>query len=314
MKILVTGGAGYIGAHFVNKAKDIHEILVVDNFIEGKENLIDGVRYEDCNIRDNDKLLKIFQEFKPDAVEHFAAISSISFAREYPEGLYATNLQGSLNVLDCMKAVGCNKIVFSSSAAIYEGGKNVKEDSTKNPQNPYGRSKLMFEEILHDYVRAYGISAVCLRPFCVGGCDEEGKLGVWHNPQRQLIPNLILSFLGKKLIVHGYGDATRDFIHVNDVVSAHLLAIEKCKFGFFTYNVCSSVDYNAVQLIGLAQNLFPQEPKFMFDPDQFAPPLHLVGDNSKIKRELGWEPRRGIQQILLTEYNFFHAHRQDTSR
>jgi len=317
MKILVTGGAGYIGAHFVNQArKRGHKIAVVDNFSQTLRNRIKdkNVRYYPADIRDK-KLFKVFNNFQPDVVDHFAAIANVAPSLSDPAKYYDVNILGSLNVLDCMRAVDCNKIIFSSTAAIYKHTPDpLTEDSEKNPDNPYGFSKMVIEQVLKDYHRAYGINSISFRPFCASGVDENLEVGCYHNPETQLVTNLVKTFLGQQPIFEAYGNthptpdgtAIRDYVHVNDLAEAHLLALEHLD-GCKVYNLGMNKGYSLMEMITTAERLLNQKLNYKFMPQRPSDPYRLVGDSGKAERELGWKPKRTIEDIIMTDYNFFKS-------
>lgn len=317
MKILVTGGAGFIGAHFVNLAKGKHEILVVDNYCQGANNIIadSRIKYVECDIRDKNKLLKVFQDFRPDVVDHFAALANVSFSLTKPADFYDNNVIGSLNVLDCMREVGCKNIIFMSTAAVYAPTTEpLGEYSDMTRVNPYGHSKLVIEQVLKDYQRAYGINSITFRPFCATGVDEKGEVGCYHEPETQLIPNVIKTLVGKQEIFHVNGNdhptpdgtAIRDYIHVNDIAEAHLLALKKfdkpiCE----VYNLGMNQGYSIMEVIKKAEEITGLKLNYQLKPKREGDPSKLVGNSDKAFRELGWKPTRTIEDIIKSDYDFF---------
>ncbi|OGI95615.1 UDP-glucose 4-epimerase GalE [Candidatus Nomurabacteria bacterium RIFCSPLOWO2_01_FULL_42_17] len=315
MKILVTGGFGYIGAHFINRLKE-HEILVVENFCQGRNNVIEGIQYKEVDIRNKEKLLEVFREFRPDIVVHYAALANVPDSVANPAKYYDTNIIGSLNVLECMREVGCKKIIFSSTAAVYgQSDELINEDHPKNPTSPYGHSKLMFEQILKDYHRAYGISSVSFRYFCASGCDEGGKIGCYHDPETQAIPNLVKTLLGKQEIFNVWGgdfptpDGTgvRDYIHVNDLADAHILAIKKLEEnGCFDYNLGINKGFSVMELIKEAERVTGKKLNYKMSPRRAGDPATIIASSMKAQKELRWTPKyTDIGEIILTDYNFF---------
>lgn len=318
MKLLVTGGAGFLGAHFVNQAKKQgHDILVVDNFSQGRNNLIDDIVYKDVDIRYKEKLSTIFKYFKPDVVHHFAAIANVAPAFKDPAYYYDNNITGSLNVLDCMREVGCNKIVFMSTAAVYAPTtKPITEDSEKFYGNPYGHSKLVIEQVLKDYHRAYGINSISFRPFCATGVDENMEVGCYHDPETQLVPNVVKVLAGKQEVFSANGNdhptpdgtAIRDYVHANDIAEAHLLAIPKLEQPICeVYNLGMNKGYSIMEIINKAEELTGKKLNYVFKPKREGDPSSLVGDSGKAERELGWKTKRTIEDIIKSDYEFFKS-------
>lgn len=318
MKLLITGGAGYIGAHFINKVKD-HEILVVDTFIQGKNNVLENIDYRNIDIRSKYHLKIVFEEFKPDVVVHYAALANVPHSVANPAKYYDVNLLGGLNVLECMREVGCDKIIFSSTAAVYGESSGVHTDEPLDnehkpqPFNPYGRSKYMFEQILEDYYKAYKINSISFRYFCATGCDEGGKVGCYHDPETQVIPNICKTLVGKQEMFNVWGgdfntkDGTgiRDYIHVNDLADAHILALDKIK-GCKIYNLGINKTFSVMELIKAAEKVTGKKLNYKISPRRAGDPAILMADSTKAQRELGWKPKyTDIEQIILTDYNFF---------
>lgn len=312
MKILVTGGGGYIGAHFINRLKG-HEVLVVDNFCQGRNNVIKGIKYEEYDIRDGFNLVQIFKAFKPDVVVHYAAVANVPDSVANPFKYYDNNILGGLNVLGAMQASGCKKIIFSSTAAVYSGSDApLTEDSPTNPTNPYGHSKLMFEQILKDYNKAYGIESISFRYFCATGCDEGGKVGCYHDPETQVIPNICKTLLGQQEVFNVWGNdfqtpdgtGVRDYIHVNDLADAHILALEKIE-GVKVYNLGINQGFSVMELIKEAEKITGKKLNYKISPRRAGDPASLLADSTKAQKELGWTPKYGLEQMILTDYNFF---------
>ena len=316
MRLLVTGGAGYIGAHFVKMVKELgHEIAVVDNFSQGKKNMINGIEYLEVDIQDQVRLLSIFEEFKPDVVVHYAALANLEPSLRTPDIYYYNNVVGTLNVLEAMRAVGCDKIIFSSTAATYgepvlKDGETIDENYPTIPTSPYGHSKLMVEQILKDYHRAYRIKSISFRYFCAVGVGE--GLGCYHNQETQVVPCLVKGFLGKKFIVNGNdydtpdGTPIRDYIHVNDLATAHLKALEHLD-GCKVYNLGINRGYSVLELIKAAEEVVGKKLDYEIGTKRKADPTRLIGDSTKAQQELGWTPvHTDIGQVILSDYKFFN--------
>ena len=237
--ILVCGGAGYIGSHAVKQLLDCnYKVLVIDNLSTGyKENIDSRALFYNVDIRDFKELDNIFKMHKIDAVLHFAANSIVSESVKNPYKYYENNVLGSLNLLKCMKDNNILKIVFSSTAAVYGNPKRVPIEETDEtiPTNPYGETKLAIEKILKWFDNAYNIKYISLRYFNVAGADKSANIGEMHNPETHLIPLVIKTALGEREYMSIFGDdyntfdgtCIRDYIHVTDLVDAHILALEK---------------------------------------------------------------------------------------
>lgn len=238
-KFLVLGGAGYIGSHMVNYLQqNNHEVIVFDNLSTGFERLVLTEKFLQVDILDKSALEKGFAQFGPfDCVIHFCAKSLVGESKVNPRIYYENNVCGTLNLLEVMLATDHDKLIFSSTAATFGIPKSeeIDESHSTDPINPYGQSKLMVEKILSDFYDAYQFRSVCLRYFNAAGADPSGKVGELHDPETHLIPNILKSVLGQSeanLKVFGTdyptedGSCIRDYIHVNDLSSAHYKAFE----------------------------------------------------------------------------------------
>ena len=322
MNLLVTGGAGYIGAHFVNKAKDSGHVLhVVDSFRESDKNIIKApnVFYYKVDLRDYEALQKVFENNHIDVVIHFAALASVPDSVVHPLKYYDNNLVGGINLLRAMKEYDISKIIFSSSAAVFGEPKTeiIDEDHVKEPTNPYGRSKLMFEQILQDCFRAYGLSSILFRYFCAAGVANEAGLGEYHNPETHVIPSLIETILGRREMFSVFGNdyptadgsPIRDFIHVNDVSDAHLLALAKlnsekplCE----AYNLGANTGYSVFELIDYVEKLAGKKLNYKISLRRAGDPSKLIADNAKAKKELDWQPKDSTSEEMVgSAFTFF---------
>jgi UDP-glucose 4-epimerase len=237
MKIFIIGGAGYIGSHMVKIAhKAGHDVITVDNLSTGHQDAILYGEFELCDILDTAKLDKLFKKHKPDAVMHFSACSLVGESMTDPYKYYNNNVSGTLSLLKAMIDNDCMKFIFSSSAAIFGNPEYIPidENHPKNPINPYGKSKLMVEEILKDFESAYGLRYVSFRYFNAAGHDPDGELSERHDPETHLLPIIMQAANGQRDSVSIFGndydtnDGTciRDYIHVNDLASAHLKGLD----------------------------------------------------------------------------------------
>jgi len=323
--ILVTGGAGYIGAHFVNalrKSRDC-QIEIVDIFTQSRKNIIKApnINYHEVDIRNKPALLEVFKKTQPDIIVHFAALASVPESVEKPFEYYDTNILGSFNLLECMRAANVKKIIFSSSAAVYgePEAEEIKENHRKNPTNPYGRTKLIFEGMLEDHNKAYGLNSISLRYFCAAGCDKNLEIGEYHEPESHVIPCIIQTILGKReqFFVFGNdyptpdGTGIRDYIHVSDLAEAHLLAMEKLSK---EENVCAQYNlginkgFSVMELIKAAEEVAGKKVNFAIKPRRPGDPSKLIADSSLAQKELNWQPRyTGVKEIIETSYKFFSS-------
>jgi UDP-glucose 4-epimerase len=324
MNFLVTGGAGYIGSHFVNKLlkeKADVKVVVVDNFSQGRNNIIkdERVTYCEVDLRDRDGLARVFRENKIDLVVHFAALASVPDSVNDPKGYYAVNIGGGLNLLDVMLENKVDKMVFSSSASVYGEpvSEFINEDDPKIPTNPYGRTKLIFEQILGDYHRAYHLNSVSFRYFCASGCDESGLVGEWHSPETHVIPSLIETLSGKRDVFYVYGNdyptpdgsGIRDYIHVNDLAAAHLLAAEKLMRGddlCLAYNLGINKGFSVLELISVAEKIMNKKLNYQIKGRRPGDPSRLIASAAKARQELGWQPvYTSIEKMIETSYHYF---------
>ncbi len=324
LNLLVTGGAGYIGAHFINQARllDNVRIIVVDNFQQTRKNIIKDkkISYYEADLCDLKKLSRTFQKDKIDLVIHFAALANVPESVASPDKYYLNNLVGGLNLLDCMLKNQVKKIIFSSSASVYGEPQSdvIKENHPTIPTNPYGFTKLIFEKMLKDYHRAYGLNSISLRYFCAAGCDESLIIGEYHQPETHVIPNIIFTLLGKRKEFYVYGDdyptpdgtGIRDYIHVNDLSQAHLLAMNKlltnkrCE----VYNLGINQGFSVMELIKVAEKISGKKLNYKIKARRPGDPSRLIADSTKAQKEFNWQPKYNkIDQIILTAYNFFKA-------
>ena len=322
-KILVTVGAGYIGAHVLEglRKRGDCQIDVVDNFSQNRKNIIKNpsITYHEIDIRDKDKLMAVFKESRPEVVFHFAALANVPDSVVNPAGYYDNNIIGGLNLLECMREVGVTKIVFSSAGAVYGEPLTeiIEETHPRNPTNPYGRTKSIFEEILKDYHKAYNISSICLRYFCPAGSDLESGLGEWRVEESHVIPSIVLTLLGVRKEFFVFGDAfptrdgtgVRDYIHIKDVVSAHLISMDRlvhensfCE----NYNVGINKGFSVMELIKAAEEVSGLRLNYSIKPRRPGDPSQLIANSSKLKKELLWEPLiTDVHDIVRDTYNFF---------
>ena len=250
MIIFIIGGAGYIGSHMVKIAHQAgHDVITVDNLATGHQDAVLYGEFELCDILDTSKLDKLFKKYKPGAVMHFSAYSLVGESMTDPYKYYNNNISGTLSLLKAMIDNDCMKFIFSSSAAIFGNPEYIPIDEghPKNPINPYGKSKLMVEEILKDFESAYGLKYVSFRYFNAAGHDPEGELSERHDPETHLLPIIMQAANGQRDSVRIFGNdyntndgtCVRDYIHVNDLANAHLKGLD-----YLSQNESSSVELN----------------------------------------------------------------------
>ena len=316
--ILVTGGAGYIGSHTIKALLSRgYEVVALDNLSVGHREFVLCEEFVEADLLDREALERVFQKYPIRSVIHFAAKTAVGESVENPEVYYYNNVVGTLNLLSAMRAHGVGEIVFSSSAAVYGDPERIPipEDHPKRPKSPYGRTKLMMEEILADYSRAYGIKYVALRYFNAAGSDPEGVIGEWHDPETHLIPIVLEAALGVRDHVEIFGtdyptpDGTciRDFIHVVDLAEAHVLALERLREGRAgpAYNLGTGVGHSVREVIEVCKRVTGRDFRVVEGPRRPGDPPALVADPTKAKQELGWEPRfTELEEIIATAWEW----------
>jgi UDP-glucose 4-epimerase len=322
MRVLVTGGAGYIGSHTVKELllKGYYPITI-DNLKEGhKESLVGGEFFlgDLGNIED---LRYVFKKYQVEAVIHFAASCYVGESVSQPLDYYFNNLANGLNLLKVMVESGVKKLIFSSSCAVY--GNPVKipmnEDHPQAPVNPYGNTKQMFERILVDHERAYGIKYMSLRYFNAAGAAPGGEIGEDHSPETHLIPLVLETAMGKKDAIEVFGsdydtpDGTciRDFIHVTDLAQAHILALEYLSSisKSACYNLGTGKGYSVKEIINISQEITGKSIAYREVGRREGDPPVLIADAKKIKEELGWEPQfSDIKRIITTAWEWHSKH------
>lgn len=303
MKVLVIGGAGYIGSHMVKYLGERGcKVTTLDDLSSGHR---DAVLYGEFVQGDfgNSDLLNNILNRGFDAVMHFASFIQVGESVQNPEKYYRNNVFNTLNLLDAMRAHGINKFIFSSTAATYGEPRNIPIDEShpQLPINPYGRTKLMVEHALGDYDRAYGFKSVCLRYFNAAGADPEGQLGERHEPETHLIPLVLQVCSGRKSHIDVYGrnydtaDGTciRDYIHINDLCSAHWLALQSLMAGGQSraYNLGNGQGFSVQEVIDTAVRVTGIQVKVQYAHRRDGDPASLVADATQIRQDLGWQPQ-----------------------
>jgi UDP-glucose 4-epimerase len=302
--ILVTGGAGYIGSHYVlyERARG-SDVVVLDNLVYGHREAVGDVPLVVGDLSDRATLDRVFTEYRVDAVVHFAAFAYVGESVTQPEKYYHNNVVATLGLLDAMRDYGIRHFIFSSSCATYGNPQYVPMDEQhpQSPINPYGETKYMCEKIMQAYDRAYGLRFAALRYFNAAGADPEGRIGESHNPETHLLPLVLQAAQGTRGPVTVFGtdydtpDGTciRDYIHVLDLAQAHSLALERLRSGAESgfYNLGTETGYSVRQVIELCERVSGRPVPAEYGPRREGDPPRLVASAAKAKGELGWQPR-----------------------
>ncbi len=313
MKILVTGGAGYIGSICAELLLDeAHEVAILDNLTEGHRPAVDArARFIEGDLQDRQRALSILREIRPEAVMHFAASALVAESMRDPSKYFRNNIGNGVNLLDAMVAGGCNRIIFSSTCAIFGPPERLPLDETlpQRPINPYGESKLAFEKILRWYSEIHGLNFVSLRYFNAAGASP--KFGEDHREETHLIPNVLKVALGQKPHVEVFGtdyetpDGTciRDYIHIVDLARAHILSLESARSEF--YNLGTGGGSTVREVIDCCRSVTGRKIDVVEKPRRAGDPPRLVASSDKIKRELGWKPQfRSLDAIVESAWKW----------
>ena len=323
--VLVSGGAGFIGSHVtVELVQAGYDVLIADNFSNCDETNYKGVcailgkkmplvKMDFCDAKAADKL---FSENKIDAVIHFAAFSQVAESMKDPAKYYKNNVTGTMNLLDSMVAHGIKRIVFSSTAATYGEPEYtpIDEKHPQNPINPYGRTKLDIEYMMDDYDRAYGLKSVRLRYFNVAGADSQNRVGEVHEPETHLIPNILKSVRGGADPFNMFGtdyptrDGTcvRDYVNVEDLCDAHVLALRYLEMGGKTdfFNLGTNDGSTVKEVFAECERVTGKTIPVNVAGRRPGDPAVLIADNTKAKKVLGWEPKRTLAHSIETAYRW----------
>ena len=315
--ILVMGGAGYIGSHTVRHLLDNgYNVVVADNLIYGHLEAVDKrAKFVHADLLDTNSLDRLFRDNNIDAVVHFAAFASVGESVSDPEKYYYNNVVGTVNLLRAMLAHNVKKIVFSSTCATYGEPQYtpIDEKHPQSPINPYGRTKLMIEQIFADYERAYGLKHIALRYFNAAGCSEDGSIGEAHNPETHLIPLVLKAITGERSSIKVFGtdydtpDGTciRDYIHVEDLALAHRLALEKLDEYCGCINLGTGIGTSVKEIIVAAEKVSGKKCPVEYSERRAGDPARLFANNTKAKEVLGWQPKyTNIEDIIKTAWNW----------
>lgn len=323
MSILVTGGAGYVGSHAVYHLIDRgNDVVVIDNLQTGHRKAVHPeAKFYEGDLRDRDFMQEVFSKEKIEGVIHFAANSLVGESMEKPLKYYDNNVYGTQVLLETMVAFDVPYIVFSSTAATYGEPEKVPitEDMPTNPTNTYGETKLAMEKMMKWCETAYGIRFVSLRYFNVAGARQTGEIGEDHNPETHLIPVVLKTALGKreKIVIFGDdyptadGTCIRDYIHVEDLIDAHILAFDYLKDGGKSdiFNLGSSQGFSVKEIVDMARKVTGKEIPAEIGPRRPGDPSVLIASSEKAKKVLGWNPvRTNIEQIITDAWNWHRNH------
>ena len=329
MKLLVLGGAGYIGSHTATEILDNgHEVVIADNLVTGyREAIPEKATFYQGDLRDKDFLVDLLNKEKVDAVIHFAAFSLVGESVTNPLKYYENNLYGTKVLLDAMIETGVHKIVFSSTADTYGEPENIPilESDRTCPTNPYGETKLAMEKMISWAAKAHGLHFVSLRYFNACGAHKSGKIGEAHNPESHLIPLVLQVPNGKREFVSIYGndydtpDGTciRDYIHVTDLAKAHILAVEYLMNGGESdiFNLGNGVGYSVKEVIETARKVTGHPIPAKEEARRAGDPARLVASGKKAKEILGWEPEiKDLADIINSAWKWHKAHRDGYSK
>jgi UDP-glucose 4-epimerase len=324
LKVLVTGGAGYIGSQVaLDLAREGHDPVILDNLGKGHREAVIKGTFIQGEISDFDLVTEVIAREKVEAVIHLAAHSLVGESVQDPAKYFRNNIGNGQALLDALVAGGVKYLVFSSTAAVYGEPEQVPipEDHPKNPTNPYGFSKLTFEGILQFYEQAYGLRFMSLRYFNAAGADPEAEIGEDHHPESHLIPIVLQTALGARDHLELYGtdyptpDGTcvRDYIHVADLSQAHLLALKALAAGGNSaiYNLGNGQGYSNKEVIETARRVTGKEIRVLNGPRRPGDPAVLVASSAKIKAEMGWNPKYpDLEQIIATAWRWHQSHPQ----
>lgn len=314
--ILVAGGAGYIGSHTVKYLlNNDYNVVVVDNLVYGHKEAVLTPNFEQIDLKDKEALDNVFKKYKIDAVIHFAAYTYVGESVTNPQKYYWNNVVNTLNLLDVMIENNVKNIVFSSTCATYGNPlyTPIDEKHSQNPINPYGKTKLMMEQIMADYETAYGLKYVALRYFNAAGCDAQGELGESHDPETHLIPLVLKAIKGEipqiKVFGTDYdtpdGTCIRDYIHVEDLADAHMLAVEKLFSENKSYciNLGTGIGTSVKEIIKASEEVTGKKVPLIYSERRPGDPAKLFASNNYAKETLGWNPKyNDVQEIIKTAW------------
>lgn len=314
MAVLVVGGAGYIGSHAAHVLRRRgYEVIIYDNLSTGFRELAEGFELTVGDISDSAKLAAVLR--RCDAVMHFAAHAYVGESVENPRKYFHNNVTAALALLDAVMESRVRKFIFSSTCAVY--GNPVKvpitESNPRQPVNPYGATKLAFENALEAYSHAYGLRFVSFRYFNAAGADESGKIGENHHPETHLIPLILQAIQGKRAALEIFGDdyptpdgtCIRDYIHVNDLADAHVLGLEYLsKAESAALNLGTGKGYSVHEVVAAVEKVTGHKVPTHIGPRRAGDPAELVADPSRAERSLNWKAKRSLEEIIASAWNW----------
>lgn len=312
MRVLVVGGAGYIGSHMVKMLAGAgHQVVTFDNLSSGHRDAVLAGDFVQGDLASRQDLKRVFDDYQPEAVMHFASFIQVGESVRRPDMYYENNVTNTLNLLNEMLAHNVKQFIFSSTAAVFGEPDYVPIDEAhpNRPLNPYGRSKWMVEQILADYDKAFDLKSVCLRYFNAAGADPEGQLGERHDPETHLIPLILQAASGRRDHIQVFGrdydtpDGTciRDYIHIVDLCSAHLAALEYLNRGGNSdrFNLGNGAGFSVQQVIDAVEQVSGHSVEVVNGPRREGDPARLVADAQRARDILGWRPRYTDLQTIV---------------
>lgn len=323
MKVLVTGGAGYIGSFMARRLLDDgYSVTVVDSIERGHLEYVDSrATFKKGDLLEKNFVDSLFEGDPYDGIIHFAGYISVGESMEKPYMYFQNNVFSVMNLLEGMKKNRSNNFIFSSTAGVYGNPKAlpIPENHEKNPESPYGESKLMAERVLHWYAKSSGIHSICLRYFNASGADLEGKYGENHAPETHIIPNAMnAAFQNKSFTLFGDdyntddGTCVRDYIHVLDLVEAHVLGLKKLQSegGVYQFNVGTGVGYSNKQVLEMVKKVTGIDFQIQVEKRRIGDADKLIADATRIKEVLGFTPKHSdLETIVSSAYNW-HKNKQ----
>jgi len=318
MKILVVGGAGYIGSHMIKRFQNTdHQIDVLDNLSTGFKENSQNYKLHICDLSNKKQVHKILKENKYEVVMHFASSINVGESYDHPMKYYENNVINTLNLLECMIDLKILNFIFSSTAAVYGEPESIpiKEEQNLSPINPYGKTKSLVENILSDYDKSYGLKYISLRYFNACGAHIDGTIGERHNPETHLIPLILQTASGRRNNFKIYGDdyktkdgtCVRDYIHVMDIAEAHLLSLEKLiqTQSSDIYNIGNKQGYSVREIIDMVEEITQIKIPYKISEKRKGDPAELIADNSKITEKLNWRARYSdLNTIINTAWEW----------
>tara|TARA_Y100000022_G_scaffold30910_1_gene24272 strand:+ start:630 stop:1607 length:978 start_codon:yes stop_codon:yes gene_type:complete len=318
MKILVVGGAGYIGSHMIKRFQSTdHQIDVLDNLSTGFKENSQNYKLHICDLSNKEQVHKILKENKYEMVMHFASSINVGESYDHPMKYYENNVINTLNLLECMIDLKILNFIFSSTAAVYGEPESIpiKEEQNLSPINPYGKTKSVVENILSDYDKSYGLKYISLRYFNACGAHIDGTIGERHNPETHLIPLILQTASGRRNNFKIYGDdyktkdgtCVRDYIHVMDIAEAHLLSLEKLiqTQSSDVYNIGNKQGYSVREIIDMVEEITQTKIPYKISEKRRGDPAELIADNSKITEKLNWRAKYSdLNTIINTAWEW----------